>query len=59
MTADIINLRLKRKAKKRDEAAEKAAENRVVFGRSKAEKRVTEFDRMKEKTVLDGKKRED
>jgi hypothetical protein len=36
--AEIINLRQQRKAKKRDEKDRAATENRVKFGRTKAEK---------------------
>ena len=41
MSADIINLRQARKARARLEKEEKAQENRLQFGRSKAEKRQT------------------
>lgn len=36
--AEIVNLGQARKARKRDEAARAAAENRARFGRTKAEK---------------------
>lgn len=36
--AEIINLRMARKAKLRADAAQNAAENRARFGRNKAEK---------------------
>ena len=35
MTADIVNLRRARKAKQRQDAGAKAAENRAKFGRTK------------------------
>lgn len=38
--ADIINLRMARKAKTRAEADRTAAANRAKFGRTKAEKQV-------------------
>lgn len=38
MTADIVNLRRARKERTRTERQAKAAENRRVFGRTKAEK---------------------
>jgi hypothetical protein len=41
MTADIINLRKARKAKQKASKDKHAAENRVVFGRSKAERTAT------------------
>ncbi len=36
--ADIVNLRTVRKRASRDHAAAKAAENRVTYGRSKAQR---------------------
>lgn len=36
--ADLINLNKARKAKQRAEAERKAAENRVIFGRTKAQR---------------------
>jgi hypothetical protein len=38
--AELINLNRARKARARDEGQAKAAENRVKFGRSKAETRL-------------------
>ena len=38
MSGDIVNLRQARKARARREKDEKAARNRSLFGRSKAEK---------------------
>ena len=45
MTAEIINLRRARKAKSRSEAEEKAADNRVRFGRPKRERTRAEAER--------------
>jgi Domain of unknown function (DUF4169) len=56
---EVVNLRLKRKAKSRAEAHKKAAGNRAAFGRSKAEKELTTARRDKAKKTLDGHKRED
>ncbi|MHC5652716.1 DUF4169 family protein [Stappia sp. ICDLI1TA098] len=39
MSGEIVNLRQARKARARAERETKAAENRVLFGRTKAEKR--------------------
>ena len=39
--AEIVNLRTARKAKARAEAERQAADNRVKFGRTKAEKQAT------------------
>jgi hypothetical protein len=38
--AEIVNLRMARKAKARTEAERQAGENRVKFGRTKAEKAI-------------------
>jgi hypothetical protein len=38
MTADIVNLRQRRKTKARAESDKLAAENRAKFGRNKADK---------------------
>jgi Domain of unknown function (DUF4169) len=54
MTADIINLRLARKRKARDSADAEAANNRIRFGRSKAERRQTEARSEREQAMLDG-----
>ncbi|WP_210324317.1 DUF4169 family protein [Aestuariivirga litoralis] len=56
---EVVNLRLKRKAKNREEAADKAAENRVQFGRSKTEKELTSALNDKAGKSLDDHKRED
>jgi hypothetical protein len=55
---EVINLRLRRKARKREEDAEKAAENRAVFGRRKDEKKLTVLLTQKDQRDLDGKKRD-
>jgi hypothetical protein len=54
--ASIVNLNRFRKAKKRDEAQQRAAENRALFGRSKKELRVEEKERQRTKLDLDGKR---
>ena len=43
--SEIVNLRLARKQKARGREQAIAAENRIVFGRSKAEKRLVESER--------------
>jgi Domain of unknown function (DUF4169) len=57
MTADIINLRKARKAKAREDKDKQAAENRVRFGRTKADREkdaaVIKIDRSR----LDGARR--
>ncbi|WP_372426512.1 DUF4169 family protein [Salinarimonas chemoclinalis] len=58
MTGEIVNLRRARKAKAREKAAETAAENRVLFGRPKAQ-RVAEAARGEQETRrLEGHRRE-
>jgi hypothetical protein len=57
--ADIINLRTARKRKARDEKAETAAQNRVVFGRTKAERDRVDAEKLLAKQKLDGHQRED
>ncbi|MGK2910535.1 MAG: DUF4169 family protein [Sphingobium sp.] len=56
--ADIINLRMARKARKRLDAAQTASENRARFGQKRIErlKRESEVDR--QKRVLGGARRD-
>jgi Domain of unknown function (DUF4169) len=57
VTADIVNLRRARKAKSRQEAERQAAENRIKFGRTKAQ-RETEAAILKlDTSKLDGARR--
>ena len=56
---EVVNLRLKRKAKSREEAADKASENRAAFGRRKDEKKLTTLLNSKAAKALDGHKREE
>jgi hypothetical protein len=58
MTITPINLNKARKAKARADADAKAAENRVKFGRTKAEKRLAALDAEKAARGLEGHKRE-
>jgi hypothetical protein len=41
MTGDVVNLRQFRKRKARDEKEKNAEQNRISFGRTKAEKELT------------------
>ena len=52
--AEIINLRLARKQKARAEAEKAAEQNRISFGRSKAERSLTEAERDKAARHIDG-----
>ncbi|MCH7796116.1 MAG: DUF4169 family protein [Proteobacteria bacterium] len=54
--AEIVNLRRARKGKARVEKDARAADNRVRFGRTKAEKRQSEAERRRVEQMLDGKK---
>ena len=55
---DVVNLRAARKAVVRKVAAQKAAENAVKFGRSKADKSLQLAQKTKAKRDLDAKKLE-
>lgn len=52
--AEIINLKRARKQKARQEAEAQAEQNRISFGRSKAERRLSEAERDKAARLLDG-----
>ena len=56
---EIVNLKLHRKRKDRAAKEEIAAENRVQFGRTKAEKELTEAQNEKAAKDLEQHKRED
>jgi hypothetical protein len=56
--AEIINLRMARKARARAETEQQAAENRAKFGRSKAQKAIERTDAERQARTLDGAKRE-
>lgn len=57
--AEIVNLRQARKRKSRAEKETLASENRIKFGRTKAEKSSLDTRSAKEKHELDGKKLDD
>lgn len=52
--AEIINLRRVRKQRARQEAEQQAQQNRITFGRTKAERSLTEAERDKAARTLDG-----
>jgi hypothetical protein len=54
--AEIINLRQARKQKARVEAEKTAEQNRIAFGRTKAERKLTEAERDKAARHIDGHK---
>jgi hypothetical protein len=59
MTAEIVNLRQARKAKTKREAEDRAARNRVQFGRIRHEREGAEARAKRAKLLLDGHRRED
>lgn len=59
MSAEIVNLRRARKAKAREEAEAVAADNRVRFGRSKAERETAKARDAVERRRLDGHRLDD
>ncbi len=54
--SNIINLKQARKKKAREEKEVQAADNRLKFGRAKAEKRKTSAEEAKQKKELVGHK---
>lgn len=57
--ADLVNLNRFRKEKARSDKAAKASANRILFGRTKAEKREAEREADTAGRRLDGHRRED
>jgi hypothetical protein len=57
--AEPINLNRARKARQRDDARAKAAQNRVRFGRTKTETTLSKLEAEKARRALDQAKRED
>lgn len=57
--AEVINLRLARKAKTRASSAQQAAENRALHGQTKAAKRQQTDAAARAARLLDGAKREE
>lgn len=53
MSADVVNLRQFRKVKARSEKERQAEQNRLTFGRSKAEKTLTDALNAKAEKTLD------
>jgi hypothetical protein len=54
--AEIVNLRRARKLKERERQQAEAVQNRAVFGRSKAEKRLVESERALAEASLDARR---
>lgn len=56
--AEIVNLRIARKAKQRAEAQTQAATNRAKFGRTAGQKAVDKAEAARSARILDGARRE-
>ena len=56
MSGDVVNLRQFRKQKARSEKDKQAEQNRIAFGRTKAERKLTEAERDKAARHIDGHK---
>ena len=54
--ATVVNLNRFRKAKKRAEDQRRATENRARFGRSKADRQVSETEEERRRRELEGKR---
>jgi Domain of unknown function (DUF4169) len=54
--AEIVNLRRARKLKKRERSQTEAAQNRALFGHSKAERRLIESERALAEASLDARR---
>ncbi len=52
--ADIVNLRRARKQRARQDAEAQAQQNRIAFGRTKAERSLTQAQADKAERTLDG-----
>jgi hypothetical protein len=57
--AEIVNLRRARKLRERERQQAEAAQNRALFGRAKAEKRLIESERALTEASLDARRLED
>ncbi len=53
---DIVNLNKFRKKKNKDQSAQKASENRILFGRTKNDKAADKREKKKTQSDLDNKK---
>lgn len=57
--AEIINLRMARKARARGEAEKQAQANRALHGQTKASRAMAKADKERAERLLDGVKREE
>jgi len=57
--AEIVNLRMARKAKARSEAEKQAQANRALHGQTKGARRTAQADADRAARLLDGHRRED
>ncbi|WP_120496886.1 DUF4169 family protein [Kiloniella sp. EL199] len=51
--SNVINLKQVRKNKKREEKDAKAADNRIAFGRTKAEKESSKIENKRQAKIVD------
>ena len=58
MSGDVVNLRQHRKRRKREEKDKAAEANRIAYGRSKAERKLTDALNRQESRSLDHKRLE-
>ncbi len=56
--ADIINLRMARKARARADATRQAEANRAAHGRTKGEKRLADVERARIERTVEGARRD-
>lgn len=56
--ADVINLRLARKARARSKAADQAAQNRALHGQSGTQRKLNRSEAARADRLLDGHRRE-
>jgi Domain of unknown function (DUF4169) len=56
MVAEILSLSKARKAKARSSREQQAAENRIIFGRTKAEKTKQQNESARARALIDGHK---
>ncbi|KQO08149.1 DUF4169 family protein [Sphingomonas sp. Leaf242] len=56
---DVVNLRLVRKQRAREAASSKADQNRILFGRTAAEKAADAAAKARTEKTLDGARRDD
>ena len=59
MMGELVNLRQQRKRRAREEKEQRATENRILHGRTKAERLLNESQQARSVSLLEGHKREE